>query len=119
MSCCWNTWAIALALVILLGTFLYSWFHKRQQRKSHEFALTRNVKWVHMPSLFTMVFKKIRLDEMERELVKKHGKVFGASMFFAPGILVAEPEIAQIVFSKEFTNFTNRRVCFLFVSQVN
>ncbi|OTF72996.1 cytochrome P450-like protein, partial [Euroglyphus maynei] len=43
------------------------------------------------------------------ENVKRVGKIFGSEMFTGINITIAEPELIQLVLSKEFTNFPNRR----------
>lgn len=58
------------------------------------------------------VMLKERTELTRHEILKREGvKAFGFYLFNVPTILVADPDIAGQVLSKEFTNFTNRRVC--------
>lgn len=47
---------------------------------------------------------------IEQEAIKKHGPIFGTTIFGTKTIYVAEPSLIQLIMSKEFTSFTNRRV---------
>ena len=75
----------------------------------------RGIKYVPIGNnLLAAVLKRRQEDEI-REAVKQHGPVFGFSFQGTLAVMVAEPELLQIVLSKEFTNFVNRQVRIIFL----
>lgn len=64
--------------------------------------------YVTMPNTITMVVKRIDIEPLKKEAIEKNGKVFAFNFMFTDSILVADPELLQIILSKEFTSFVNR-----------
>ena len=105
------TQTVSLSLVIfsLVATifwFIYRYLETNNVKKFKK----RNVEYVNYPSQLLAMLKKKQFHLMEKREIEKHGSVFGFNLFLDKTIIVAEPELLQIVFNKEFTNFTNRRV---------
>lgn len=73
-----------------------------------------NLRYIHFPSQFIAIMRRVHYHEIELDGLKKYGPTFGFNLVNSKTIMVAEPELLQIVFNKEFTNFTNRRVCLCF-----
>ena len=104
-----QTASIALVTLSLGATifwFIYRYLESNNLKKFKE----RNIKYVNYPSQLLAMLKRKQFHLMEKREIEKHGSVFGFDLFFVKTIIVAEPELLQIVFNKEFTNFTNRRV---------
>ena len=72
----------------------------------------RKVKFVPQENLFVAILKKIRLELKRHDDLQKHGNVFGHVLMGAPTIVVSDPELIELVLSKNFTSFVNRRVSF-------
>ena len=89
------------------AAWLFTWWSDERSRT--EFA-KRNIKYIPQGNAFLQTIRKERQEEPKHKLIQKEGKVFGFNFLNAYTICVAEPEIAQSVFSKEFTSFSNRRV---------
>lgn len=100
----------ALGIAFLLTAI---WYFLRQSEESSisQFA-KQNVRYIAQPNAFFQTLKKERLEVARHEIIKKEGKIFGFNFLGSTTIVAAEPEIAQLVLSKEFTSFTNRRVSF-------
>ena len=97
---------VTLSLVATIFWFLYRYLETNNLKKFKE----RNVDYVNYPNQLLTMFQRKHFHLKEKRAIEKHGSVFGSNMFFDKTIIVTEPELLQIVFSKEFTNFTNRRV---------
>lgn len=97
--------------IALFGSLFWYLSHRIEESTKADFA-KRNVRFIAQPNAFFQILKKERSEFIRLEQVKKEGKVFGFYFIGSPTILVTEPEIAQLVMSKEFTNFSNRRVRF-------
>ncbi|KAH9398120.1 Cytochrome P450 3A4 [Tyrophagus putrescentiae] len=81
-----------------------------EARLKAEFA-QRKVHYHKQPNAFFQVLRRERNDlHKQTEVIKKVGTVYGVKFLGSITICVSEPEIAQTVFSSEFTNFTNRRI---------
>lgn len=94
-----------LALIPIL------WLYSRWSEKETLGELARrNVPYVAQPNIFLSILRKERLEEPKHALIAKHGNVFGFRFLGEYTILIAEPDIAQQILSKEFATFTNRRV---------
>lgn len=91
-----------LVLATILWIYLKRWNDKEYRR--------RNVKPVDIPSPFWSLLRRKHFHLIENDAVKTFGTVFGVDLFFSKTIFVAEPDLLSIVFHKEFSNFTNRRV---------
>ena len=104
---CDGTLIIVVSMSIsLLGIWFYYRIEKKLQTKFREY----NLKYVSYPNLIWLQMTGQFLEKIELRKVKENGTVFGASVFMTPAFVVAEPELIQIILSKEFTNFTDRRV---------
>jgi len=103
-----NTYSIFLAASVLTALF---WLYTRWSdfRCRQAFA-QRNLKYVNLGNLFVDIVLRRRVELKKDALIKGEGKLWGFSMLGRYTVLVAEPELIQQVMSKEFTNFTNRRV---------
>ena len=97
---------VTLSLVATIFWFLYRYLETNNVKKFKE----RNVEYVNYPNQLLTMFQRKHFHLKEKRTIEKHGPVFGFNMFFDKTIIVAEPELLQIVFNKEFTNFANRRV---------
>lgn len=105
----------AFSLFLLLLTSLIIYRVVKSQQKHNDIArqlASQNISFVSIPNFFLQAFWGKRQDVFEQELVQKHGKVFGVNFMSSKTIFIAEPELAQLVLSKEFTSFINRRVRF-------
>ncbi|KAH7639178.1 cytochrome p450-like protein [Dermatophagoides farinae] len=69
----------------------------------------RNIPVGKQPSFFNALLNNIRIELISQENIKKIGKVYGWEMFGGINLTIAEPELIQLILSKEFTNFPNRR----------
>lgn len=98
---------LTLSLAATIFWFLYRLLENINIKSFKE----RNVKYVNFPSQFLSQLRKKVFHLIEKQEIDKHGTVFGFNLFFNKTIMVAEPELLQIVLNKEFTNFPNRRVC--------
>ena len=78
----------------------------------HEFA-RRNVKFVQPGNLFMIVASGKRFEVVIDEAVKREGPVFGFNLFGSYTIVVSDPEMSNLILTKEFPNFPNRRVSIL------
>ena len=100
-----------LITVVSMSIFLLGiWFYYRIEKKLRTKFKEYNLKYVSIPNLVWVQLKGQRLEKIELQKIKENGTVFGASIFMTPAFVVAEPELIQIILSKEFTNFTDRRV---------
>ena len=98
-------------IVTLIGIVSYYIIKsKRANSKIRQEYVQQNIAYANMPNFFISMIKKKRQDLIEHELVLKNGKVFGVNLMSFKTIYIAEPELIQLVLSKEFTSFTNRRV---------
>lgn len=104
---------ILTAAVVILITAVYLYFKQKWAglRKDLE---QRNIPYATMPSLFSVFFLKKRIERIQEEKVRENGKIFGFIQMNIINIILAEPELIQLVLSKEFTNFPNRRASIFF-----
>ena len=98
-------------IVSILGTVLWYYLYWAEER-SHQAFAKRGLKYVSLGNLFVDVILKRQTWLKKDAAIKKEGKLFGFRMLGKYTVLLAEPELIQTVVSKEFTNFTNRRVSF-------
>lgn len=98
---------VIVIVFVISALFAYSYYADRKH--SNELAL-RNVVYAKQPGLVQALFKRDRAELKRDEEIRKYGKVFGFYLLGSYNISIAEPELIQLVMSKEFTNFTNRRV---------
>ena len=77
--------------------------------------IERGIKYISIPNLLWTMFRGKRMEEVEHKIILENGTVFGTTIFMSPAFVVAEPELLQIILSKEFTNFTDRRVSFIYL----
>src|SRR5690625_2127239 len=100
-------WFLVLVAAIVAGIYWY-WQYRRR-RYLNQFA-ERGLRYVPIPSLLrTLLQDKVRYDLLLHRAIEQHGRIFG----FEAGdgavtVMVAVPELAQQILSKEFTNFVNR-----------
>ncbi|CAG2166331.1 unnamed protein product [Oppiella nova] len=71
----------------------------------------RNVrgKDVKMPSFWTFIWKRQSEEVVLQAMADKYGNLYGIRQFGKTVIICSKPDIISLVFSKEFTSFTNRR----------
>lgn len=102
-------WFLYLPLLLFPLVALYYWW--REQSNVRESA-RRNVLYAPLPNLFWAVVRGQDVNQMIDQHVRKHNlDPLGMNMIFQYTIIVSEPELVQTVLVKQFTNFTNRRVC--------
>ena len=100
---------VIIATIVLVISLGYLFF----QRKNKQFiaSLTsRGIRYQPQSSLLEILIFKKRVELESLKNVKSVGKIYGFIMFGGINLVVAEPELIQLVLSKEFTNFPNRRV---------
>ena len=95
------------AIVITLALIYY--YIKRKEESIRNKFTSQQIKYVKTPNILIQAYKGLRAELYEYEQVKKWGKVFGTRFLGSPTIFLCEPELIQLIMSKEFTNFTNRR----------
>lgn len=100
--------AILVAVVATLYG-LFSYLSARNEEESRREFARRRVPYLPQPNAFLQSIKKERLEVKRDELIKANGKLFGFNFLNRRTVLCAEPDIAQLVMSKEFTSFPNRR----------
>ena len=108
-----------MAFIILLGTILIgaaiAWYLVvstiRDRQLTREYA-ARGLKRVPMNMLWN-TFRQIPFEQSAYELVRREGRIYVDKSFNTTTIVCAEPDLIQLILSKEFTNFTNRRVSLL------
>lgn len=101
-----NSWHHLLAFALLFFCFFF-WIDQRNKQEYER----RNLKFVKVANLFFATLTKRRVEIAKDEAIKREGKVFGFNMLGAYTVLIAVPELIQEILHKDFTNFTNRRVC--------
>lgn len=105
---------LIITLVLILTTLatLYLYFFGPHNEAQLKIELSRrNVLYIKQPNAFFQAVRRERTDlENRNEQIKQVGRIFGFKNLGSIIICVADPEIAQIVLSSEFTNFTNRRI---------
>ncbi|XP_027196234.2 cytochrome P450 3A56-like [Dermatophagoides pteronyssinus] len=99
---------IIIAIIVLSISFGYL-FYQWKKRQCISSITSRGIRHQKLPSFFSVLLSKKRLELESFENIKRVGKVYGFEMFGGVNIAVAEPELIQVVLSKEFTNFPNRR----------
>lgn len=99
---------LAASILLTLLWFAYSIWNDFCSKKEFQ---KRNVKYVKVANLFYAMISNVRVELVKENLIQREGNVFGFNMLGKRTILVAEPEIIQLVLSKEFANFVNHRVC--------
>lgn len=104
---------MSLALLVvgttIIATIAWYFLNRSEENNREEYA-RRNVKYLPQRNAFLQMVFKERLEEAKHEFFKQGHRIFGYNFLNAYTISAAEPELAQVVLSKEFTNFTNRRV---------
>ncbi|KAJ6218346.1 hypothetical protein RDWZM_009503 [Blomia tropicalis] len=103
---------MSLALLVvgttIIATIAWYFLNRSEENNREEYA-RRNVKYLPQRNAFLQMVFKERLEEAKHEFFKQGHRIFGYNFLNAYTISAAEPELAQVVLSKEFTNFTNRR----------
>lgn len=99
---------VILGLLTLLP--LYLLVSRRIQAKNNQNARLRNVEYRPMAHEMWQMLSGSRVELEEQKHLQKYGPIFAYKLFGSLTIMVAEPEIVQLVLSKEFTSFINRRV---------
>lgn len=107
-----NAVVYSTATVAVSGTLLWVWLKWKDAQLRRQFR-DRNIQFVDFPNLISQSFSKKHFEQEEYDRVKKYGKIFATKIFGQPTIFVADPELIQLILSKDFTSFTNRRVSFL------
>ena len=97
---------LGISLVATSFWFLLHWFDEQSRRA----YAARGLKYVQMGNMFVDIVLKRRIELKKDAAIKREGMLFGFNMLGRNTVLMAEPELIQQVVSKEFTNFTNRRV---------
>lgn len=110
-----NAVVYSTATVAVSGTLLWVWLKWKDAQLRRQFR-DRNIQFVDFPNLISQSFSKKHFEQEEYDRVKKYGKIFATKIFGQPTIFVADPELIQLILSKDFTSFTNRRVSFFGLS---
>ena len=95
-----------IVLVISLGYLVF----QRKKNQCIASLTSRGIRYQPQSSFFRILIFKERIELEALKNVKSVGKIYGYIMFGGINLVVAEPELIQLVLSKEFTNFPNRRV---------
>lgn len=80
------------------------------QAKNKQNAQLRNVDFRPMKHEMWLMLSGSHFELEEQKHIQKYGSIFAYNLFQTITIMVAEPELVQLVLSKEFTNFIDRRV---------
>lgn len=104
----------AIGLLITLAILIVAWIEWNEYSIRKK-LIKQNIRYVRLPSLNMALMRGKRIDLIEMDLSRKYGKVFGGNMLNEPVIYVTDPELAQIILTREFTKFANRRVSNAFV----
>ena len=104
----------AIGLLITLAILIVAWIEWNEYSIRKK-LIKQNIRYVRLPSLNMALMRGKRIDLIEMDLSRKYGKVFGGNMLNEPVIYVTDPELAQIILTREFTKFANRRVSNVFV----
>uniref|UniRef100_V5H5G9 Putative cytochrome n=2 Tax=Ixodes ricinus TaxID=34613 RepID=V5H5G9_IXORI len=97
-------WSIGLAL---LGVVIYL-----RATRHKNYWKNQNVPYEKLSLFFgtTLQFMRRPFHEVEEELCKKHGRLFGTFEDGRPTLYVTEPELLKYVFVKDFSSLINRRM---------
>ena len=98
-----------LTVIVLTFTSIYLYFRHRSKLAIANLQ-SRNIPIGEQPSFFSALWNKTRIELVSQKNIQKIGKVYGWEMFGGINLTIAEPELIQLIMSKEFTNFPNRRV---------
>ena len=99
-------WITLLVIVIVA----YVVYHRRSTEKARSEIESRNVPYYQPRHIILSFLLGERIEDVVKAALNKMGKIYGSYSLGTYNIMVAEPELLQLVLSKEFTNFTNRRV---------
>ena len=106
-------------LIIFITTIIVAirlWFKYNEFKLKKQYAC-QHLKYVKVPNTMVQAYWGRRPELIELEAVQKNGKVFGTDLFGTKTIFVADPDLVGVILSKEFFNFTNKRVGFLNVDE--
>lgn len=96
--------------LILVGIFIYLWLQWNEKRSQHAFKI-RGVRYIPQTNTIISLMRKERTELTKHEIINREKvKTFGFNLLNTYTILVADPDIAGQVLSKNFTTFINRRV---------
>ena len=98
-----------IAAIVIILAFIYYRKKRKDENIRKKFA-SQQIQYVVTPNFLVQVAKEVRTELYEHDQVQKYGKVYGTVLLSSPTIFLCEPELIQLIMSKEFTNFTNRRV---------
>ncbi|KAI2804065.1 Cytochrome P450 3A4 [Blomia tropicalis] len=97
-----------IAAIVIILAFIYYRKKRKDENIRKKFA-SQQIQYVVTPNFLVQVAKEVRTELYEYDQVQKYGKVYGTVLLSSPTIFLCEPELIQLIMSKEFTNFTNRR----------
>ncbi|XP_075675795.1 cytochrome P450 3A31-like [Dermatophagoides pteronyssinus] len=97
-----------LTAIILIFTSIYLYLRNRSKSAIANLQ-SRNIPIAEQPSFFSALWNKTRIELLSQKNIQKIGKVYGWEMFGGINVTIAEPELIQLIMSKEFINFPNRR----------
>lgn len=103
-------WTIIFTIIILLFVTLYIYGIIKSNRLRKE-ILQMNIPYVKQPSLLYALLFHVRMELLHLKFIKQWGNVYGFDLLGGINIIVADPNLIQLILSKEFSNFANRRVC--------
>ena len=98
-----------IAAIVIILAFIYYRKKRKDENIRKKFA-SQQIQYAETPNFLVQVAKEVRTELYEYDQVQKYGNVYGTVLFSSPTIFLCEPELIQLIMSKEFTNFTNRRV---------
>lgn len=112
---------VVVCVSLLVICFILSvdyWITKWRKRKQRQFK-QRNIKYVKIPNALWSILRGKRLELLKHDFIQREGTIFGFDLFNKLTIMVAEPEVIQLVLNKEFSNFVNRRVSMMVRSLID
>lgn len=101
---------LATGLVIASIVFLWHQISQWMDKQLTEQLRQRNVQYHPHQTLFSLLINRKRFELLNDEGVQRFGPVFGFKSLGSITIMIAEPELIQLILSKQFSHFTDRRV---------
>lgn len=103
--------AVGCTTLALFVAFIIYYLFQRANANNKLEAKKRNLQYYGMHNTFVYLFINKKVYEEELEYIKKFGTYFGFNLLNNFTVMLSEPDLIQQVLSKDFTTFTDRRVC--------
>lgn len=104
--------SVLLFAICAVATIVGYWISNRRDNYRKQCKL-RNLKFVNFPNVMWYALLGKRVETIKSDYLCSQGNVFGFEMFNQLTVMLAEPELIQLVLNKEFASFVNRRVSLL------